>query len=182
MSGKDNIITMKKDMNKVTDTQITVVNENSVTVSKMSVAARSSINNADKGRGIKGTKIVATLFVIMITAVLMMLMVSNLVLMNECTVELEGMKNRIEELSEEEHKLTVELEKKNDLLSVEEYAQSNLGMVSEETLDSAYIEGESEDGVEIFNDTDDTQGLFATVMNALGENIISAWNSLQKSE
>ena len=92
------------------------------------------------------------------------------------------MKNRIEELSEEEHKLTVELEKKNDLLSVEEYAQSNLGMVSEETLDSAYIEGESEDGVEIFNDTDDTQGLFATVMNALGENIISAWNSLQKSE
>ena len=83
MSGKDNIITMKKDMNKVTDTQITVVNENSVTVSKMSVAARSSINNADKGRGIKGTKIVATLFVIMITAVLMMLMVSNLVLMNE---------------------------------------------------------------------------------------------------
>lgn len=173
---------MKKDMNKETGTQITVVNEGSTTISKMSVSARSSLTAADKGRGVKGTKIVATLLVIMITAVLMMLMVSNLVIMNECTVELEGMKNRIEELAEEEHKLTVELEKKNDLLSVEEYAQSHLGMVSEETLDSAYIEGDTEDGVEIFNDTDDAEGLFATVMNALGENIISAWNSLQKSE
>jgi len=173
---------MKKDMNKVTDTRIAVVNENSVEITKASVTIRSGNGAADKGRGIKGTKIIATLFVIMITAVLMMLMVSNLVLMNECTVELEGMKNRIEELSDEEHKLTVELEKKNDLLSVEEYAHSNLGMVSEETLDSAYIEGKSEDGVEIYHDTDDTEGLFATVMNALGENIISAWNSLQKSE
>ena len=71
---------------------------------------------------------------------------------------------------------------KNDLLTVEQYAQSSLGMVSEETLDSAYIEGNTEDGVEIYNNTDDTDGLFATVMNALGQNIISAWNSLQKSE
>ena len=173
---------MKKDMNKVTDTQITVADENSVAIPKASVTARNITNASEKGRGVKGTKVVAVLFVIMITAVLMMLMVSNLVLMNECTVELESMKNRIEELSEEEHKLTVELEKKNDLLSVEEYAQYKLGMVSEETLDSAYIEGKNEDGVEIYNNTDDTEGLFATVMNALGENIISAWNSLQKSE
>lgn len=173
---------MKKDLNRETGTQITVINENQVAISKMKVAARTNINATDKGRGLNSTKIVATLVVIMVTALLMMLMVSNLVLMNECTVELEGMKNKLQELSEEEHKLSVELEKKNDLLSVEQYAQSNLGMVSEETLDSAYIEGASEDGVEIYNDTDDTEGLFATVMNALGENIISAWNSLQKSE
>ena len=173
---------MKENKNIDTGMQITVVDEKTSAVAKMSASAKMGFATLERGKGIKGTKIIAALFVIVITAMLMMLMVSNLVLMNECTVELESMKNRVQELSEQEHKLTIELEKKNDLLSVEQYAQSNLGMVSEETLDSAYIEGASEDGVEIYNDTDDTQGLFATVMNALGENIVSAWTSLQKSE
>lgn len=173
---------MKNNKNIDTGMQISVVDEKNTALSKQTSSARVSVAFSERSRGVKGTKVLAILFVIMITAILMMLMVSNLVLMNECTVELESMKSRIEELADEEHKLTVELEKKNDLLTVEQYAQSSLGMVSEETLDSAYIEGNTEDGVEIYNNTDDTDGLFATVMNALGQNIISAWNSLQKSE
>ena len=112
----------------------------------------------------------------------MLMRVSNLVLMNECNSELEGMKKRMDELEEQEQKLTVELEKKNDLLTVEEYAQSALGMVGEETIDSDYIESESEESVEIYNNDEEADGIFATVMNALGQNIVSAWNSLQKSE
>jgi len=49
---------MKKDMNKVTDTRIAVVNENSVEITKASVTIRSGNGAADKGRGIKGTKII----------------------------------------------------------------------------------------------------------------------------
>jgi cell division protein FtsL len=131
---------------------------------------------------VNGTKVAAIILVVMVMAVLMMMMVSNMVIMNECNAEIDAINEEIEDLKEEERKYTVELEKKNDLLSVEEYAQSALGMVGEETVDSAYIESESEEGVEIYHDTEETDGIFATVMNALGQNIVSAWNSLQKSE
>ena len=170
--------TVKMKANKKTK-DIVSTSQRSIRESAKTVSA---VGGETAVRRVNGTKVAAIIFVVMVMAVLMMMMVSNMVLMNECNAELDAIKAEIDELKEEEQKYTVELEKKNDLLSVEEYAQSALGMVSEETVDSAYIESESEDGVEIYEDTEETDGIFATVMNALGQNIVSAWNSLQKSE
>ena len=143
------------------------------------------VSSASQNEGIKSVstpKILAVLLVFAIVSVLMMLMINNMMIKNECTIRSQQLEKRADELNQTIEKLSVELEKKNDLLTVEQYAQSVLGMVGEETLDSEYIEGESDDGVELHEDSEDTEDLFATVMNALGENLISAWNSLQKSE
>ncbi len=125
--------------------------------------------------------ILAAVGLIVITFFAMML-ISSFTLLNEYTLELGEMRDELNTLKQTENKLSVELNKKNDLLKIEEYAQGKLGMVSEEAINSEYIEGDVSDRIEVYHDEEDAEGLIATVMNAIGQNLVSAWNSLQKSE
>ncbi len=126
---------------------------------------------------------IGTIFVLLITTLLLMMMVSNYVVINEYTHEASELRSELKELGVEKDKLSVELEKKNDYMTMQQYASDKLGMIGEEDVDKVYIEVDEDDSIEVFEVEDDgTKGVIATVMSALSDNFIKAWNTLTDGE
>ena len=126
---------------------------------------------------------VGTLLLLAATTLLLMMMVSNYVLVNEYTQELGELDARLDAIEQEREKLSNELDKKNDYMTMEKYASSVLGMESSETAEQVYIEVGEDDSIEVFEvEEDGTRGVIATVMSALAQNFIDAWNTLTDSE
>lgn len=124
-----------------------------------------------------------TVLMLAITTLLLMMMVSNYVVINEYTQEVGALRSDLQVLTEEKDKLSNELDKKNDYMTMEKYASSALGMESSETGDQVYIEVDENDSIEVFEvEEDGTRGVIATVMSALSQNFIEAWNTLTDSE
>ena len=126
---------------------------------------------------------IGTVLMLAITTLLLMMMVSNYVLINEYTHEVSGLRSDLQTLNKEKDKLSSELEQKNDYMTMEKYASSVLGMEGEETADKVYIEVDEDDSIEVFEvEEDGTKGVIATVMSALSQNFIEAWNTLTDGE
>ena len=118
-----------------------------------------------------------------IAALLLMMTVSNYVLINEYTQEVGGLRADLQEIEREKDKLSNALDQKNDYMTMEKYASSVLGMESSESADHVYIEVGEDDSIEVFEvEEDGTRGVIATVMSALTQNFIEAWNTLIDSE
>lgn len=124
-----------------------------------------------------------TILMIGIAALLLMMTVSNYVLINEYTQEVGGLRADLQEIEREKDKLSNALDQKNDYMTMEKYASSVLGMESSESADHVYIEVGEDDSIEVFEvEEDGTRGVIATVMSALTQNFIEAWNTLIDSE
>lgn len=126
---------------------------------------------------------IGTILVLAVTTLLLMMAVSNYMLVNEYTQELGELQVRLDEIEQEKEKLSNELDKKNDYMTMEKYASSVLGMESSESADQVYIEVGEDDSIEVFAvEEDGTRGVIATVMSALAQNFIDAWNTLIDGE
>lgn len=124
-----------------------------------------------------------TVLMLAITTLLLMMMVSNYVVINEYTQEVGELRSDLQELQKEKEKTSSELERKNDYMTMDKYASSVLGMEKDESANKVYIEVDEDDSIEVFEvDEDGTRGVIATVMSALSQNFVEAWNTLTDGE
>lgn len=165
-----------------------IVAKSSVTTKKKKAAPARKYNTRRVSEGmVKSRKRVAlpigTILGLLVATLLLMMMIGNYVVINEYTHEAAALRSQLNQLSVEKDKLTVELEKKNDYMTMQQYASDNLGMIGEEDVDKVYIEVDENDSIEVFEvEEDGTKGVIATVMSALSDNFIKAWNTLTKGE
>ena len=110
--------------------------------------------------------------IVTICTVLLMLTVLSYVHINEYTVEVADLKAELTSLVKDKKDLTLELEKKNDMLEIERYASENLGMVKADQLTKKHITLENEDKIEVIEDEpSDTAALESGIMSAIVNNV-----------
>ena len=78
-----------------------------------------------------------------------MFMIFSYVQINEYTIEVSELRSELAELSEQEKQLNLELDRKNDLRSIEEYVSENLGMVKSDQIVKKHVSVTSEDKIEV---------------------------------
>lgn len=94
----------------------------------------------------------AIVFSSLLATVLFMAMLWNFVQINESTVALQRLERSLTSLVAEEKDLIMQLEKKNNLKTIEERAVE-LGMIKIDQLTKIYISVEAEEKIEIINDS-----------------------------
>lgn len=109
----------------------------------------------------------AILFMSFICTVLFMYIIFNMVQISEQAREINTMKSELSALDVEKKDYEKELDAKNDLRYIEEYAISELGMVKSDQLARQYVNIESEDKIEIMSDTDSGAGENYSGLSAL---------------
>lgn len=108
--------------------------------------------------------------IVTICTVLLMVTVLSYVHINEYTVEVADLKAELTSLEKDKKELTLELEKKNDMLEIERYAQENLGMVKSDQLTKKHITLQSEDKIEVVGEepektTEQESGIMSAIVN-----------------
>ena len=84
-----------------------------------------------------------------VCTVVFMFMIVSYVQINEYTLQVSELRNELAELSEQEKQLDLELDRKNDLRSIEEYVSENLGMVKSDQIVKKHVSVTSEDKIEV---------------------------------
>ncbi len=114
---------------------------------------------------------IAVVFMSIISTVLFMYMIFNMVQINEVTQDISSMQSQLSNLKTEANELTLELEKKNDLNAIEEYAVNVLGMVKMDQLPKKYVSIDNEEKVEVVKpEPEESTGPVSTIMSAITEN------------
>lgn len=124
-----------------------------------------------------------TIAVLAFVFVLSIFVVNEYVLINEYSSNIADMKSTIDQLSKEKDYYISQIEKKNNMIDIENYASDKLGMMSGGEVEKEYIIIEGEDSIEVYEPEKDREDSIASiVMSALGENLIQAWNTLTGAE
>jgi hypothetical protein len=124
-----------------------------------------------------------TIAVLAFVFILSIFVVNEYVLINEYSSNIADMKIAINELTKEKDYHISQIEKKNNMIDLENYASDKLGMMSGGEVEKEYIIIEGEDSIEVYEPTKDREDSLASiVMSALGENLIQAWNTLTGAE
>jgi len=101
-------------------------------------------------------------------AMCLMLIVASSVMLTRAEDEVSSLKKEIDEASAELSKMRSDYEVRNDLLEIRRIATEEYGMVSEDFVQMEYLEGGSEDSVEVFEETPrESVGLDA-ILSAIG--------------
>lgn len=85
----------------------------------------------------------------MLCSAMFMLIILNMVRMHEFDIRLRTLDKEVSTLSEEKKKLANQLEDKNDLSYIEDYAVNRLGMVKSDQLTRQYVSLEGRDKIEL---------------------------------
>ncbi len=113
---------------------------------------------------------VSALFMAMVCTVLFMFMIVSYVQINEYTLEVSGLRTDLADMVAEDKELTAALEKKNDMLTIEEMA-GELGMVKADQLTKKHITLTNEDKIEVVEpEPTEDETVVTTVMSGLWEN------------
>lgn len=113
---------------------------------------------------------VSAIFMSLVCTVLFMFMIVSYVQINEYTLEVSELRSDLADMIAEDKELTTALEKKNDMLTIEEMA-SELGMVKADQLTKKHITLTNEDKIEVVEPEpteDDT--VVTTVMSGIWKN------------
>ncbi|MHB1151545.1 MAG: FtsB family cell division protein [Eubacteriales bacterium] len=120
----------------------------------------------------------AIIFMSVICTVLFMYIIFNMVQISEQGREINAMKSELSALDAEKKDYEKELEAKNDLRYIEEYALNELGMVKSDQLARQYVNIESEDKIEVMAEISSgtvyQDGLSALVKSA-GTKLSELW-------
>jgi cell division protein FtsB len=113
----------------------------------------------------------AVIFMSLVCTVLFMYIIFNIVQISEKERVINSMEDELSTLDVEKNKLQGELEKKNDLNYIGDYALNKLGMVKSDQLSRQYVNLQSEDKIEIVSDSvggtgDNLGGLTAIIKSA----------------
>ena len=97
----------------------------------------------------KKTKIPARfIFAIIVITIALLMIVGSAVLLGSARREQEALKDSIDDLDFQIGELNTELNKKNEGLDIEFYAEEVLGMINQEHVNAEYINSNKTDGVE----------------------------------
>jgi len=110
-----------------------------------------------------------------VCTLLFMYMIYNMVYINERTRDITELEKELNVLTVRRKELEDELEKKNDLVFIEDYAVNRLGMVKTDRLSRQYISIENEDKIEILSEenVDDTPA--ETILHKIKDRLNELW-------
>lgn len=110
-----------------------------------------------------------------VCTLLFMYMIYNMVYINERTRDITELEKELNVLTVRRKELEDELEKKNDLVFIEDYAVNRLGMVKTDRLSRQYISIENEDKIEILSEenVDDTPA--KTILHKIKDRLDELW-------
>ncbi len=155
----------------------------SFTLEEENVQVVAAVKEAPKVREVKARKKMpfptSVVFVTIICTVLFMFMMLTLAQINEFTQDISALQNQLSELEKQEEDLRVEVELKYDLSYIEDIALNELGMVKSDTLNKTYVHSNNEDKIEVYEPETEKQGLFSSVMSAIGTNFRDLWEYLK---
>ena len=112
---------------------------------------------------------VGAIFVIAVMAVLMVFLVMNFAEIDSYNQQIAEMRDELTELQKTAGKLRVRLEKKNDLVYVEDYATQNLGMVKSNGLTRINITALPENGGDTYKYDDGDENGLGVLLAGFGE-------------
>ncbi len=111
----------------------------------------------------------SVVFTSIIVTVLFLFMMMNYAEIDKYNSEIGRLEARITKLKNEEHDLGIRLDKKDNLVYIEEYATNELGMVKAETLPREYVSLLPPDRSEIIKYEDGEEGGFGFLLAGIGE-------------
>ena len=112
---------------------------------------------------------VSALFMSLVCTVLFMFMIVSYVQINEYTLEVSNLRTDLADMISQDKELTTALEKKNDMLTIEEMA-AEFGMVKADQLTKKHIALTNEDKIEIVEpEPTEDETVVTTVMSGLWE-------------
>ncbi len=119
---------------------------------------------------------ISAVVMVTICTLLLMFLVLSYVQINEYTIEVASLRGELSDLAGQKKELALNLEQKNDMMAIEEYAKENLGMVKSDQLTKKHISLDQQDKVEVI-ETEPTEDVtvVAGVMSAIGENFRGLW-------
>ena len=150
-------------------------------------AVKSSIytgKNDAKLKTVKASKripfpITALVMTLIVTGLFMFLIMSY-VQINEYTLEVSKLRSDLSSLQSERKDLTYQLDEKNDMLAIEQYATENLHMVKLDQLTKKHITIDREDKIEVVEtEPTEDQTVVTTVMSAFLSNFTGLLEYLQ---
>ena len=113
---------------------------------------------------------VSALFMALVCTVLFMFMIVSYVQINEYTLAVSQLRTDLADMAAEDKELSAALEKKNDMLTIEELA-AELGMVKADALTKKHITLTNEDKIEVVEpEPTEDETVVTTVMSGLWEN------------
>ncbi|MDD6265734.1 MAG: hypothetical protein PUB34_05490 [Clostridia bacterium] len=150
-------------------------------------AVQSSIytgKNDAKLKTVKASKRIpfpmTALVMTLIVTGLFMFLIMSYVQINEYTLEVSKLRSDLSSLQSERKDLTYQLDEKNDMLAIEQYATENLHMVKLDQLTKKHITIDREDKIEVV-ETEPTEDktVVTTVMSAFLSNFTGLLEYLQ---
>ncbi len=134
------------------------------------------------GKGKKTFPFVTLCYAVIFTLLLMML-VSNYVALNEYTKDISDLEAKVDALEDREKELAGELDKKYDLVEIEKQAKEEYGMVDSSEVEKKYIEVGDDEKIEVYEvEEDGTVGTITNALFALADNLRDSWNTLMGNE
>ena len=115
--------------------------------------------------------------VLSIITVLFLFMMMNYAEIDQYSGEIRDLRNQLGELQNQQKKLEVRLENKDDRAAFEQYAIEELGMVKADTLDKYIITLSPEDKTEIMEYEEETDSGFGYLLSGLSEVISGFFGS-----
>ncbi|MBQ7500787.1 MAG: septum formation initiator family protein [Clostridia bacterium] len=125
----------------------------------------------------KKTPIPISVFILAVICTLVfMFMIVSYVQINEYTLEVAALRSEIAELSEEEKQLNLDLDRKNDLRSIEQYVSENLGMVKSDQIVKKHVSVASEDKIEVVSAQPiPDENVVSTLLSSLARSFGGFW-------
>lgn len=112
---------------------------------------------------------VGTIFTIAVMTLLFIFLIMNYAEIDNYNSEIASLKDELTEMQKDADKLDQRLDKKNDLVSFEEYAADKLGMVKETELTKINITALPENTGEAFKYGDDERTGIGVLLSGFGE-------------
>lgn len=108
---------------------------------------------------------------VMITAMVLAMVVFSGSLINEEARRYSELSGTLEVLKEEDKTLTLALEEKHDVLSIEDIALNEFGMVASNTATAEYLSLSEGDSVEVYSADSDDTSVTVNLLNTFGDKI-----------
>lgn len=113
-----------------------------------------------------------------VITVLLLLTVSNSVTLNERTIEVSLLEKEIKTLKTEQRTYEIMLDKKINLVEIDEYASYSLGMIKGDYTEVEGGNNRGTDSIESYEGNYAEGGLFTRILKAISDKFTSSWNNL----
>lgn len=131
---------------------------------------------------IRKQSVLGTVIICALLAVMLVVMVQGRIEINETSKQIATLKKDLSTLEAERKELNSKLDSETDMLKVEEYAQKN-GMVYSDNVNRVYVGSDGEDDVQVYEPDEELfGGFFGSVLSAVSESFLKTWNTISGNE